>query len=133
MGRVSVTVTIDVPVAQCYQYIKGSVLNEKFQEACSQLWQREYSGRITQDDPQKVLTVEEGGVSFLRKLRPGSWRVSYSLRGLSESATEIRISGDLSFGLSVLTFPYTRLKAQNELLHKIRELLAFEAGTRAQP
>ncbi|MBI4604463.1 MAG: hypothetical protein HY721_21080 [Planctomycetes bacterium] len=128
----SATITIEVPVARCYEYVKGSVPNEKFQKACWQVWKREYSGRITQDDPQKLLTVTESGVSLLRRLRPSGWRVSYSFNGLSESVTEIRVSGEMSLGLAVLAFPLARLKAQNEILQKVRELLAFEAGTRAQ-
>lgn len=131
MAEVSATVTVEVPLARCYEYVKTSVGNEKFQEACREVWRREYSGRVTHDDPQKLLTVTEGGVSLLKALRPGGWHVSYSFTGLNESTTEIRLSGEMSFGLALLAFPMARRQAQNEILHRIRELLAFEAGTRA--
>jgi hypothetical protein len=132
MGKVSIAVTIDAPIAQCYEYVKGSVLNDRFQEACFQVWKREYSGRIVEDDPPRRLTVEERGVSLLRRRPSGRWQVSYSFSVLSESRTQVRVSGEMSFGLAVLSFPIARLQAQNEVLHKVRELFAFEAGKRAQ-
>jgi len=128
MGQVSASVTIELPIARCYEYVKSSVTNEKYLNACRQVWRREYSGRITRDEPRRHLTIEEGAVSILRMLRPGTWRVTYSFNPVGDSKTEIRLLGDYGLALALLTFPTTRLQIQNELLHRVCELLALEAG-----
>lgn len=128
MGQIIASVTIERPLARCYEYVKNSVANDKYLKACRQVWRREYSGRVTRDDSQRLLTIEENAVSILRTLRPGTWRVTYSFNSVGDSRTEIQLLADYGLGLAVLTFPSTRLQLQNELLHRVRELLAFEAG-----
>ena len=127
MGKVYVSVEINVPVSTCYSYVKNSLENPKFISAYKNLHDgREYSGRIVEDSQNRQLAIEESAIDTLTRIRHKGWTITYEFEEVDNTKTRIGVSVEYGIFLAIMGMTTTKIQSINEVLARITGLLALE-------
>jgi hypothetical protein len=119
-------VTLEVPVAVCYAYVKQSLHEARVLNAYAG-FQRTYSGQIVQDVPEKLLVISEKALRVGKRHAQWGWSISYQFSRTSDTTTDIEVTYEYGFWEAILGWPMGT-QAETQALFRVRALLALERG-----
>ena len=127
MGRTFVSVDVEVPVAICYSYVKGSVANPKFLAVYNDLQPGGgYTGAILEENENHRVVIQGVAIDTVTRIRLKGWTITYDFESAGESKSKVDISVEYGAFLAFAGLTTTKLQSMNEALERVESLLALE-------
>lgn len=132
MPALSVELPVRLPAAQCQAFVRAAEADPAVQQAYTKL-------RGGETSPSTIETDEPGRLDLFEPIYdPGTkthgggrlgWTITYTFRDAEPGTSVVVIELAYNHRTALLGFGLMKAQAQNELMHRIRALIAYERGT----
>lgn len=134
MRRLSVAIPINVPLNVVRRFVKELADDESLAQAYYKLRGTPSPSRVVEATQQRVTIYEptfDPSIKAHGLLQTG-WTVSYDLQPQSPGKTFIEVGIEYNRLTAMMGMGLIKVQAQNELIHRVSALLAFERGYHAE-
>lgn len=130
MKRRAVEVPVRVPFDVLRRFVQELAEDQNLSQAYFKLRGTSSPSRVVESTKERLVVYEPAFDPSLKAhgmLRTG-WSVAYRLLAISPAETLLEISIEYSRLTGILGFGLIKVQAENEIIHRITSVLAFEKG-----
>lgn len=129
MTKAYASITINLPVSTCYEFVKNVYHDPKFVSAYRSLYSgMNYSGRVVDSSENQRMVIHEPAMDGLTGMRMSGWTITYDFHELDSETTKIELMIEYGLLLGIMGLSTMHIQAKNEVLGRILALMALEQG-----
>ena len=133
MARVSAALNIRVPAEMCFAFCRDGYLDERWRAAYRALRPgKDYSVQVMEEQPGERLLVSVAAIDSITgaQIRSLGYRIEFTFTP-GDEGTRAEIAIEYGLTAAVMAAGTLEGQAENEVLHRLAQLIALERGYQA--